>query len=415
MMENSLPAEYSSGSEIPGSVSPHEVRAPHIGRPVILIVEDEAILAEDIKEVLEEYGYRVCAIAQTGEQALSGFFDFQPDLILMDINLPGNIDGIEAAARITKNFPVPIVYLTAFSDGETITRATKTNPYGFLVKPFRKETVHSTIQVALAKNRLDTDIRNSREWIDLTFRNIDRGIIVIDTDGRIALVNSFTERLLGIPFSTLHRNLFEDEIRLHDAIFDERYIPSLVSVFQEGLISIIPSDIILINGFGNTFRIMEGAFSPISDEQGSIHGVMFTFKANTRPAKKSGFKETPLIATLEDANTSSPFEGSASLQNLRIQELKGDITMGLSLEKANLCILLGKFEEAVLIYEKMLTTDLHNFQIWHNLGVVQTKLGRHREALRSFERALAANPASGETLRLKTEVRAILSMKKRRS
>ncbi|MGA2916980.1 response regulator [Methanoregula sp.] len=414
MTENSLPAEYSPGPDVQRAGCFHNARSPSAVRPVLLIVEDEAILAEDLKEALQEYGYHVCAIAQTGEEALAEFYEFQPDLVLMDINLPGRLDGIDVAVRITKDFPVPVLYLTAFSDGETITRAMNTNPYGFLVKPFRKETVHSTIQVALARNRLDTIIRGSREWIDLTFRNIDRGLIVMDKEGKIALINSFAERLLGVQFSALHGNAFDKEIRLHDAVFHEHYVLPVRSVLDEGLITIIPSDILLVSGRGMTHRIKEGTISPILDELGSIHGALFVFTPETGLAVDPWSRKTPVEGESAGEDTAYPLREAASLQGMRIQDVKGDIAISLSLEKANLCVLLGKYEEALGIYDLMLRSDPDNFQIWHNLGVVQTRMGRLVEALRSFERALAANPGSEETLRCRTGVQTILSMKRRR-
>jgi len=414
MTENSLPAKYFPGSGARGAAWFPDTGSPASARPSILIVEDETILAEDLREFLQEYGYQVCAIARTGEEALAAFSDHHPDLVLMDISLPGTVDGIHVAAAITGDFSVPVIYLTAFSDGETIARAMATNPYGFLVKPFRKETVHSTIQVALARNRLDSVIRRSREWIDLTFRNIDRGIIVMDKEGRIALVNAFAERLLGMPFSALHGKAFDDEIRFHDAIFHERYTPPVRSVLDEGLLSIIPSDILLVSGQGRTNRINEGTISPILDELGAIHGALFAVSPEICPSQDPGFRKTPADDERTGEEDTYPVRGIVPPQGMKIQEVKGDIAISLSLEKANLCVLLGKYEEALGIYELMLRSDPDNFQIWHNRGVVQTRLGRPGEALHSFEKALAAHPGSEETLKRKAGILAILSRKRRR-
>jgi DNA-binding response OmpR family regulator len=414
MTENSLPLNYSPGSDARGAASFPGAVSPAAARPSVLVVEDETILAEDLREFLLEYGYHVCAIARTGEEALAAFSEFRPDLVLMDISLPGKMDGIDVAVAINRDFPVPVIYLTAFSDEETITRATGTNPYGFLVKPFRKETVHSTIQVALARNRLDSVLRGSREWIELTFRNIDRGIIVMDKEGRIALVNAFAERLLGTPFSALHGNAFDQEIRFHDAIFHERYTPPVRSVLDEGLISIIPPGILLVSGQGRTHRIKEGTISPILDELGAVHGALFVVSPEICPPEDPKFRETPADDERTGEEDAYTVRGSVPPQGTRIQEVKGNIAISLSLEKANLCVLLGKYEEALGIYDLMLRSDPGNFQIWHNRGVVQTRLGRPGEALHSFEKALAANPGSEETVKRKAGIQAILSMKRRR-
>src|SRR5208283_6008974 len=136
-----------------------------INRPRILIVEDEAICAEDLREILEQSGYTVCSIFSTGEQAVAGFSVLQPDLVLMDIGLGEGIDGIQAAAQITSRLPIPVVFLTAYHDTETLARAKEINPYGYLVKPFSKETVHTTLQIALAKNQHDNRIRMVSAWL----------------------------------------------------------------------------------------------------------------------------------------------------------------------------------------------------------------------------------------------------------
>ena len=412
MMENSLPALGSAGSGVTGTAGSCDIR------PIILIVEDEAVPAEDLRETLQEYGYQVCTIASTGEEAMAEFSARRPDLIIMDINLPGAMDGIDVASRITRDFPVPVVYLTAYFDEETITRATNTNPYGFLVKPFSKETIHSTIhstiQVALARNRLDRSIRGSREWIDLTLRNIDQGIIVLNTEGRIVLANSCAERLLGVHFTAIHGNAFIDEIRFHDAIFNERYIPPVLSVLDEGLLAIIPSDILLVSGRGETIRIKNGTISPVLDNQGAVHGALFIFTTDIGPKPEPLPGNDPADRRDAERSTTDPVQGFVSPQRITIREIEGDIAISPSLEKANLCVLRGKYEEAIGIYDQMLRSDPDNFQIWHNRGMVQANLGRHGEALQSFDRALAVNPDSDQTHHRRTEVHTILSVKRRR-
>jgi DNA-binding LytR/AlgR family response regulator len=120
-------------------------------KPRILISEDEVIIAEDLAASLEELGYETCAI-DPGEDTIDLIRESHPDLVLLDINLHGNADGIEIGARIREEFNIPFIYLTAYADHATIDRAKKTEPDGFLVKPFDEKSLRSAIEIALYKH-----------------------------------------------------------------------------------------------------------------------------------------------------------------------------------------------------------------------------------------------------------------------
>jgi two-component system, response regulator PdtaR len=115
----------------------------------ILVAEDENIVALNIKKTLESLGYTVSSIVNNGEDAIRKAAKDQPDLILMDIMLKGEIDGIEAAKSISKDFDIPVVYLTALSDEKTLDRAAFTKPYGYLIKPFSPHEMHTAVENAL--------------------------------------------------------------------------------------------------------------------------------------------------------------------------------------------------------------------------------------------------------------------------
>ena len=115
----------------------------------ILIVEDESIVALDIQDKVERLGYNVLAVVSSGEKAIEEVKKFQPDLILMDIVLKGEIDGIETAGKIRAHFDIPVIYLTAHSDRQTLKRAEITGPFGYLVKPFVDSELNSTIKTVL--------------------------------------------------------------------------------------------------------------------------------------------------------------------------------------------------------------------------------------------------------------------------
>ena len=126
-------------------------------RTKILIVEDEGIVARDLQETLTGLGYAVVGIAHNGPTAIEYAIREKPDLVLMDIVLQGEMDGITAAELIRKQSNIPIVYLTAYADHETFQRAKLTDPFGYLLKPFRERELHTNIEMALYKHAMETD------------------------------------------------------------------------------------------------------------------------------------------------------------------------------------------------------------------------------------------------------------------
>ncbi|MCK4312778.1 MAG: response regulator, partial [Candidatus Cloacimonetes bacterium] len=118
----------------------------------ILIVEDERIVAEDIKRTLVNYNYEVCSILSYGEEAVIEVKELLPDLILMDIMLDGEMDGIEAAKKIYKEFGIPVIFLTAYANEKILKKAAQSTPFGYLIKPFEDRDLRASIEMALYKS-----------------------------------------------------------------------------------------------------------------------------------------------------------------------------------------------------------------------------------------------------------------------
>ncbi len=128
-------------------------------RPRLFIVEDEAIVANDIKETLISLEYDVAGIAKSGELALEKIRETRPDLVLMDIHLAGEMDGVETAGQVHVLYDIPVIYLTAYADRILLDRAKVTEPYGYVIKPFDERELHSVIEMALYKNRIEREIK----------------------------------------------------------------------------------------------------------------------------------------------------------------------------------------------------------------------------------------------------------------
>lgn len=143
----------------------------------IMIVEDEVIVAEDIKRSLLNLGYEVPSVVSSGEEALKKVEELRPDLILMDIVLNSEIDGVETADKIRSMYNIPIVYLTAYSDEITVEKAKITEPYGYIIKPFKERELHINIEIDLYKHRMERKLRESREWFIKTLKSIGDSVI----------------------------------------------------------------------------------------------------------------------------------------------------------------------------------------------------------------------------------------------
>ncbi len=131
--------------------------------PKVLIVEDKAIVAHNLEDRLKALGYEVPAVAFSGEEAIQLVADTRPDLVLMDIQLPGEMDGVEAAQKVREKYDIPVVYLTGHADDGTLRRAKITEPYGYILKPFEVRELHSTIEIALYKHATEKRLRESEK------------------------------------------------------------------------------------------------------------------------------------------------------------------------------------------------------------------------------------------------------------
>ena len=163
----------------------------------ILVVEDESVVAWHVQEALQKLGHEVVAIAQTAKEAIQFAAHKCPDLVLMDICLQGQTDGVLAAEHLYLNLDLPVVYLTAHADEHTLRRATETSPFGYLIKPFQEAELHSTIQIALRRHQLERALKATQQWYATTLVSIGDATIATDVDGFVMFMNPTAELLTG--------------------------------------------------------------------------------------------------------------------------------------------------------------------------------------------------------------------------
>jgi CheY-like chemotaxis protein/signal transduction histidine kinase len=163
----------------------------------ILVVEDERIVAWDLKETLEKLGHEVVDLAISGTAAIRAATYKDPDLVLMDIQLAGDMDGITAGNEIYQRLKIPVVYLSAHADELTLSRAIKTAPFGYIVKPFQAQTLQSTIQVACQRQQVEACGEMAQASLGYLLDNMGSGIIVTDRQGLVTFINPIAETLTG--------------------------------------------------------------------------------------------------------------------------------------------------------------------------------------------------------------------------
>jgi len=180
----------------------------------ILVVEDDSIVAGIIEATLQSLEYTVPAIASSGTDAIKKVEDVQPDLVLMDIRLKGDMDGIQATEQIRTHFDIPVVYVTGYTDEETLQRAKVTEPYGYILKPFQDKELYTAIEMALYKHKMEgenvrlkreiSQRKQAEEELETSMANLGKivennsdGIVIIDRKGIIRLVNPAAKALFG--------------------------------------------------------------------------------------------------------------------------------------------------------------------------------------------------------------------------
>ena len=247
------------------------------GKPKILIVEDERVVAEDIQRSLEQIGYTVPAIAGSGDDALKFVKQFIPDLILMDIVIRGSMTGIETAEKILADYDVPIVYLTAYADEKTLEEAKLTAPAGYILKPFNNRELQSTIEMAIYKHRTDQKLRENEAWLYTTLSSIGDGVIATDKKGSIRFVNKVALDLMGYSSHEIKSKNITDVFKIVDKTSGLPCQNLTFFTIQHGKTAYLKEGSVLLTRDGSTVPV-DGNSSPIFDDRGKVAGAVKVFR-----------------------------------------------------------------------------------------------------------------------------------------
>ena len=266
----------------------------------VLIVEDEQIVAMDMRAQLVGLGYYVVGIAGTGKEALRLSEEHCPDLVLMDIQLHGSIDGIATAGEIRRLWQIPVVFITAFAGEETLSRAKLSAPYGYLAKPFEAKHLNATVSIALQQHRLTREVFQEHGWLRTVLASMSDGVIATDVDGRVKFLNPVAENLtgwnlaeaLGRPIEEVYVLCKEDGTPLERCQL-RRVLATNRAIGRERFV---------LAGLTNSTVFVEDSAAPIHDAKGTLTGAV-TVITDVTERERSENERKRLQTELERSNT----------------------------------------------------------------------------------------------------------------
>ncbi len=297
-----------------------------MNKTTVLIVEDEAIVAADLASKLGQLGYEVVGTVATGEEAVETVCRLQPGIVLMDVWLQGDMDGIEATGAIHRRFDVPVIYLTAHSDAATLARAKLSGPFGYILKPFEERELATTIEMALYKHQSDLQLRKAYDQLELRVEERTRALrlanaynrslieasvdplVTIGYDGKITDVNAATEAATGRTRAELTGTDFCDYFSE-----PEKARAGYEQVFREGSVRDYPLE--LRHRDGHLTSVLYNA-SVYRDEEGKVTGV-FAAARDITEQKKAQQALRELNETLEERVIERTAQLSAANEMLR--------------------------------------------------------------------------------------------------
>lgn len=235
----------------------------------VLIVEDEHIVALDMKNRLQQFGYEVVEHVGSGQEAIRSVKTLKPDVVLMDIQLKGDFDGIQTAEYIKQHQDIPIIFITAYADKTTLERAKGIEAFGYLIKPYNDRELYTNIEVALYKHTMEKKLRQSERWLDTTLNSIADGVIATNSGECIRFMNPAAENLTGFSINDAKSSSIERVFMLsEDSEFDSAIteVPELKGKY------------FLLRRKDGSFLPIEITKSSIKDINGDVLGSVYVFK-----------------------------------------------------------------------------------------------------------------------------------------
>jgi two-component system cell cycle sensor histidine kinase/response regulator CckA len=252
-------------------------KAQRVARETILIVEDDKIIAMELRARLQRWGFTVPATAATGEEAIAATLKHQPHLVLMDIWLQGPMDGIAAAERIHRSVDTPIIYVTANADESTLERAKRTEPYGYVLKPFEEVELRTTIEIALYKHATESKIKESEQWLSTTLTSIGDAVIATNERGMVTFINPVALELMRVTRDDVLGKDLGEIFHIVDVSTRARAANPAGAALANGEIHRPSNQTLLLASDGTEIPIYYNV-APIRGAKGNHQGVVLVFR-----------------------------------------------------------------------------------------------------------------------------------------
>ncbi len=250
----------------------------------ILVVEDERIVARDLQESLERMGYEVVGRAASSEEALEIAANRLPALVMMDIRIDGEVDGIETANVLRSRFDIPVIFLTAYADDDTLVRAKNAAPLGYIIKPFKSAEIRGAIEMALVRHELERRLRESEHWFQTTLRSVGDAVLAADADGVVRFANPVAEALMGASQDSLLGRAVEDVLQIRDERSNAPLPNPVTRALRDRRAADLPEAVLLASAPGS--QPIEDSSAPIVDDSGRLLGAVMVFRDVTEKRRE---------------------------------------------------------------------------------------------------------------------------------
>ncbi|OQX55512.1 MAG: histidine kinase [Candidatus Aminicenantes bacterium 4484_214] len=255
-----------------------------MGKKRVLLVEDEIIIARDIYNMLIHTGYEVVAVVNTAAEAIQKAEKLKPDVVLMDIMLESKRAGIDAANYIYFNIGIPIIYMTSYTDKVTVEKAIKSEPFGYLLKPFEERELQTNIEVALYKFQMEKKLKERERWLSTILISIREGVVATNVQGRVTFLNPLAEKLIGVNADEALGKLVNHLVHIIDENTQKK-IAIPIKAITKGKNFTFPPRCFLKGKNGQTTPVAP-LIAPIKNEHQEITGLVLTL-ANIQAQRKA--------------------------------------------------------------------------------------------------------------------------------
>ncbi len=290
----------------------------------ILLVEDEITSSKSLNKNLVKFGYEVVSVITKGEDVVKNVESLKPDLILMDINLAGEMDGIEAASIIQLKSDIPVIYITVFEDEKILQRALNTSPFSYLSKPVTDKELNNAIEIALHRHNLEKILKKHEKWLETLLKGIDDAVIITDGEGKISYLNPLAEKFTGWEMDEALGAAHGEILNLQRDGSERQPESPVLSALQYNVPIDIQPDTYAVSRDG-TRTYISGKAIPFYSDNGIFSGVVVLLKEITERLKSIAEKKSDLENKF--------IERTAELMEENVERKKAEESLHTSEEK----------------------------------------------------------------------------------